>query len=128
MGEIKPFQSSCTFIFDYIFYCAFFIILILVVIDKKENQFGNNLEWFHCFDMKIHKKLLKITKSIKSFTKNRAIYKHIADFQFRKTVLLENRVSGGVPVHRYVTTLLLQWKQKCKFHCFCISWLSLRPF
>ena len=44
MGEIKPFLSSCTFIFDHIFYCAFFIILILVGIDKKENPFGNNLE------------------------------------------------------------------------------------
>ena len=57
MGEIKPFLSSYTLIFDHIFYCAFFIILILVGIDKKENNFGNNLEWFYSFDMKIHKKL-----------------------------------------------------------------------
>jgi hypothetical protein len=44
MGEIKPFLSSYSFIFDHIFHCAFFIILILVGIDKKENPFGNNLE------------------------------------------------------------------------------------
>jgi hypothetical protein len=44
MEKIKPNLSSCTFIFDNILYCEFFIILILVEIDKKENQFGNNLE------------------------------------------------------------------------------------
>ena len=54
-GQIKPFLSSFTFIFDHILSCAFFIILILVGIDQKENQFGNNLEWFHSLDMKIHK-------------------------------------------------------------------------
>ena len=74
MGEILLFLSSRTFIFYHIFYCAFFNILILVGIDKKENPFGNNLELFHSFDMKIHKKLQKNQKkSIKSFTQNRAI-------------------------------------------------------
>ena len=73
MGEIKSFLPSCSFILDHIFYCAFFIVLILVGIDNKENPFGNNLELFHSFDMKIHKNLQKITKSVKSFTQNRAI-------------------------------------------------------
>ena len=41
--------------------------------DKKENPFGNNLEWIHSFDMKIHKNLQKVIESIKSFTKNHAI-------------------------------------------------------
>ena len=49
-------------------------VLILVGIDKKENPFGNILELFHSFNMKIHKNLQKITKSIKSFTKNHGIY------------------------------------------------------
>ena len=40
-------------------YYIFFIILILVGIDKEENQFGNNLELFHSFDNKIYKKLQK---------------------------------------------------------------------
>ena len=73
MGGIKPFLSSCTSIFDHIFDCWFFMILILGSIDKKEKPFGNKLEWFQFFDMKIHKDLQKITKSIKSFTKNRVI-------------------------------------------------------
>ena len=38
-----------------------------------ENPFRNNLQGFHSSDMKIHKILQKITKFIKSFTKNRAI-------------------------------------------------------
>ena len=33
-------------------------------IDKKENQFGNNLEWFHSFDMKFHKKLQKRSQNL----------------------------------------------------------------
>ena len=67
-----PFLSSCAFICDYIF-CAIFIVLSLVGIDKKENQFGNELKWIHCSGMKMHKNLQKITKSIKSLTKNHAI-------------------------------------------------------
>jgi hypothetical protein len=38
MGEIMPFLSTFTFIFDHIFYCAFFIILILVGIDEKNKS------------------------------------------------------------------------------------------
>ena len=89
MGEIKPFLSSCTFIFDHIFYCAFFIILILVGIDKKENQFGNNLEWFHSFDMKIHKKLQKNLLKVLPKT---MLFRNIAlIFSLEKPCYLENR-------------------------------------
>ena len=93
MGEIKPFLSSCTFIFDHIFYCAFFIILILVGIDKKENQFGNNLEWFHSFDMKIHKKLQKKSQNLLKVLPKTVLFRNIAlIFSFEKPCYLENRV------------------------------------
>ena len=45
-GEITPFLLSCTFIFHHILYCAFFIVSMLVGIDKKQNQFGKFLVWF----------------------------------------------------------------------------------
>ena len=93
MGEIKPFLSSCTFIFDHIFYCAFFIILILVGIDKKENQFGNNLEWFHSFDMKIHKKLPKKSQNLLKVLPKTVLFRNIAlIFSSEKPCYLENRV------------------------------------
>ena len=50
---------------------------------------------------------------MKNLRKNRAIQKHSADFQFGKTgviqntVLLENRVSGGVPVLTYIIYIFL---------------------
>ena len=93
MGEIKPFLSSCTFIFDHIFYCAFFIILILVGIDKEENQFGNNLEWFHSFDMKIHKKLQKKSQNLLKVLPKTVLFRNIAlIFSLEKPCYLENRV------------------------------------
>ena len=63
--------------------------------DKKENPFGNNLEWFHSFHMKIHKNL---------------------------QMLIENPVSGGVPVHKRQTQLpriftISNWK---------VEWLLFR--
>jgi hypothetical protein len=40
-----------------------------VGVDKKENPFGNNLERFHSFDLKIHKNLQKITNLLKVLPK-----------------------------------------------------------
>ena len=115
MGEIKPFLSSCTFIFDHIFYCAFFIILILVGIDKEENQFGNNLEWFHSFDMKIHKKLQKKSQNLLKVLPKTVLFRNIAlIFSLEKPCYLENRVV----------------REPCKRRsaCICFSFNSLTIF
>ena len=93
MGEIKPFLSSCTFIVDHIFSCTFFIILILVGVDKKENQFGNNLEWFHSVVMKIHKKLQKKSQNLLKVLPKTVLFRNIAlIFSLEKQCYLENRV------------------------------------
>ena len=113
MGEIKPFLSSCTFIFDHIFYCAFFIILILVGIDKEENQFGNNLEWFHSFDMKIHKKLQKKSQNLLKVLPKTVLFRNIAlIFSLEKPCYLENRVV----------------REPCKRRSACIMKLNLKGF
>ena len=110
MGEIKPFLSSCTFIFDHIFYCAFFIILILVGIDKEENQFGNNLEWFHSFDMKIHKKLQKKSQNLLKVLPKTVLFRNIAlIFSLEKPCYLENRVVREPCKRRSACTWYLIW-------------------
>ena len=85
--------------FDHIFSCTFFIILILVGIDKEENQSGNNLELFHSFDIKIHKNLQKKTQNLLKVLPKTVLFRNIAlIFSLEKPCYLENRVSGGVPV------------------------------
>ena len=79
--------------FDHIFYCALFIILILVELDKKVNPFGND---FHSFDMKIHKIYKKSQNLLKVLTKS-VLFRNIALIFNSKKVLLENSVKGGVP-------------------------------
>ena len=65
-------------------------------IDKKENQFGNNLERFHSFDMKIHKKFKKKQKKPKNLSKflpKTVLFRNIAlSFSLEKPYYLENRV------------------------------------
>ena len=91
MEEIKPFLFS--FIFDHIYFCAFFILLISVGINKKENQFGNNLEWFHFFDMKIHKMLQKKSQNLLKVLPKTVLSRNIALISsLEKQCYLENRV------------------------------------
>ena len=107
MGEIKPFLSSCTFIFDHIFYCAFFITSILVGIDKKkENPFGNNLEWFHSFDIKNHKKIQNLSKILPKTVLFRNI---VLIFNLEKPCYLENRVVREPCERRSACTLNTLW-------------------
>ena len=87
MGEIKSFLSSCTLIFDHIFYCAFFIILILVGIDKKENQFGMiSFLWYEN-----SQKVTKRSQNLLEVLPKTVLFRKIA-LIFSKTVSLENCV------------------------------------
>ena len=62
-------------------------------IDKKENQFGNNLEWFHSFDMKIHKKFQKKSQNLLKVLPKTVLFRNIAlIFSLEKPCYLENRV------------------------------------
>ena len=89
MGEIKPFLSSCTFIFDHIFYCAFFIILILVGIVKKENQFGMiSFLWYEN-----SQKVTKRSQNLLEVLPKTVLFRKIAlIFSLEKPCYLENRV------------------------------------
>ena len=110
MGEIKPFLSSNTFIFDHIFYCTFFIILILVEIDKKENQFGMISFLWYENSQKVTKKSQNLLKVLPKTV----LFRHIAlIFSLKKPCYLENRVvrepvSGGVPVLMFLSEC---WKR-----------------
>ena len=115
MEEIKPNLSPCTFIFDHIFYCTFFIILVLVGIDKKENPFRNNLEWFHSFDMKMYKKsqnLLKVWPKIVLFRNIVLI------FNLEKPWYLENRVVREPCKRRSACTMDLSISRQMFVHCY----------
>ena len=75
--------------FDHIFYCALFIILILVELDKKVNPFGND---FHSFDMKIHK-IYKKSQNLLKVLPNTVLFRNIAlIFNSVKPCYLENQV------------------------------------
>ena len=87
--EIKPSLLSCTFIFYQILYCAFFIISMLVGIDKDKINFENF--WNNFFPL-----ILKIDKNSQNFIKiwpKTVLFRNIAlIFSSEKPCYLENRV------------------------------------
>jgi len=104
--EIKPFLLSCTFIFYHMLYCAFFIISMLVGIDKKQNQFGKFLERAFSFDIKIDKNWQNPQNFIKIWPKT-VLFRNITLISsLEKPCYLENSVVS----------------EPCKRRTACISW------